>query len=174
MNSKHIETQAIRTQMERSQFLEHSNPLYLTSSYVFEDAEDMRASFADEKERNIYSRYSNPNTSEFIEKICKMEFAERGYAFAAGMSAVFLDPLLSPGSAYLSDSNRMIGDMIKADMQGDDEAYRVMVPVFNRFSQFWLDNFFLHIKGLCGMITIDHNYIQERQVLAENDGMHMW
>ena len=89
MSSKHIETQAIRTQIERSQFLEHSNPLYLTSSYVFEDAEDMRASFADEKERNIYSRYSNPNTLEFVEKICLMEGAERGYAFASGMSAVF-------------------------------------------------------------------------------------
>lgn len=89
MSSKHIETQAIRTQTERSQFLEHSNPLYLTSSYVFEDAEDMRASFADEKERNIYSRYSNPNTSEFVEKVCLMEGAERGYAFASGMSAVF-------------------------------------------------------------------------------------
>jgi O-succinylhomoserine sulfhydrylase len=89
MSSKHIETKAIRTQIERSQFLEHSNPLYLTSSYVFEDAEDMRASFADEKERNIYSRYSNPNTSEFIDKVCQMEGAERGYAFASGMSAVF-------------------------------------------------------------------------------------
>ncbi|RCW93330.1 trans-sulfuration enzyme family protein [Winogradskyella arenosi] len=89
MKSNRIETQAIRTQLERSQFLEHSSPLYLTSSYVFEDAEDMRASFADEKERNIYSRYSNPNTSEFIEKICLMEGAERGYAFASGMSAVF-------------------------------------------------------------------------------------
>ncbi len=89
MGKLNIETEAIRTQIERSQFLEHSNPLYLTSSYVFEDAEDMRASFADEKERNIYSRYSNPNTSEFIEKICKMEGAERGYAFASGMSAVF-------------------------------------------------------------------------------------
>jgi O-succinylhomoserine sulfhydrylase len=89
MSTKHIETEAIRTQIERSQYLEHSNPLYLTSSYIFEDAEDMRASFADEKDRNIYSRYSNPNTSEFIEKICKMEGAERGYAFASGMSAVF-------------------------------------------------------------------------------------
>ena len=89
MSSKHIETQAIRTQMERSQYLEHSSPLYLTSSYVFEDAEDMRASFADEKERNIYSRYSNPNSSEFVEKVCLMEGAERGYAFATGMSAVF-------------------------------------------------------------------------------------
>ncbi|WP_179374807.1 trans-sulfuration enzyme family protein [Winogradskyella wichelsiae] len=89
MSSKHIETEAIRTQIERSQYLEHSSPLYLTSSYVFEDAEDMRASFADEKQRNIYSRYSNPNSSEFVEKVCLMEGAERGYAFASGMSAVF-------------------------------------------------------------------------------------
>ncbi|SDS55353.1 trans-sulfuration enzyme family protein [Winogradskyella sediminis] len=89
MSSKHIETEAIRTQIERSQYLEHSSPMYLTSSYVFEDAEDMRASFADEKQRNIYSRYSNPNSSEFVEKVCKMEGAERGYAFASGMSAVF-------------------------------------------------------------------------------------
>ena len=84
----HFETEAIRTQTERSQYLEHSTPLYLTSSYVFEDAEDMRASFADQKVRNIYSRYSNPNTTEFIDKICKMEGAESGYAFASGMSAV--------------------------------------------------------------------------------------
>ena len=64
-----LETQAIRTQLERTQYLEHSVPLYLTSSFIFEDAEDMRASFAEEKERNIYSRFSNPNTSEFVEKI---------------------------------------------------------------------------------------------------------
>jgi O-succinylhomoserine sulfhydrylase len=89
MNSKHLETKAIRTQIERSRFLEHSSPLYLTSSYIFEDAEDMRASFADEKERNIYSRYSNPNTSELIQKVCEMEGAEHGYAFASGMSAIF-------------------------------------------------------------------------------------
>ncbi len=85
----HVETEAIRTQIERSQFLEHSNPLYLTSSYIFEDAEDMRASFADEKQRNIYSRYTNPNNSEFVDKVCRMEGAENGYAFATGMSAVF-------------------------------------------------------------------------------------
>jgi O-succinylhomoserine sulfhydrylase len=48
-----FETQAIRTQLERTQYLEHSVPLYLTSSFVFEDAEDMRASFAEEKDRNI-------------------------------------------------------------------------------------------------------------------------
>ncbi|NAY92324.1 aminotransferase class I/II-fold pyridoxal phosphate-dependent enzyme [Muricauda sp. JGD-17] len=89
MESKKFETEAIRTQMERSQFLEHSVPLYLTSSFVFEDAEDMRASFAEEKDRNIYSRYANPNSSEFIEKVCKMESAENGFAFASGMAAVY-------------------------------------------------------------------------------------
>lgn len=89
MGKRQFETEAIRTQMERTQFLEHSSPMYLTSSFVFEDAEDMRASFAEEKDRNIYSRYSNPNSSEFIDKVCKMEGAENGFAFASGMAAVF-------------------------------------------------------------------------------------
>ncbi len=86
---KNFETDAIRTQVERTQFLEHSVPLYLTSSFVFEDAEDMRASFAEEKVRNIYSRFSNPNCTEFVEKICQMEGAGDGVAFATGMAAVF-------------------------------------------------------------------------------------
>lgn len=89
MADKNFETDAIRNQLERSAFLEHSSPLYLTSSFLFEDAEDMRASFAEEKEKNIYSRFTNPNTSEFTEKICKMEGAEAGYAFATGMAAIF-------------------------------------------------------------------------------------
>ena len=101
---KKFETEAIRTQLERTDFLEHSTPLYLTSSFVFEDAEDMRASFSEEKERNIYSRFSNPNTSEFVEKICKMEGAESGYAFATGMAAVFstFAALLNSGDHIVS------------------------------------------------------------------------
>ena len=87
--SSHFETQAIRNQMEPSQYLEHSTPLHLTSSFVFEDAEDMRASFAEEKQRNIYSRFSNPNTTEFVQKVTQMEGAEEGVAFASGMGAVF-------------------------------------------------------------------------------------
>ena len=99
-----FETNAIRTQLKRTENLEHSVPLYLTSSFVFEDAEDMRASFAEEKERNIYSRYSNPNSSEFIDKVCQMEGAENGFAFASGMAAVFstLAALLDSGDHVLS------------------------------------------------------------------------
>ena len=98
------QTDIIRTQIERSQFLEHSTPLYLTSSFVFEDAEDMRASFSEEKERNIYSRFTNPNTSEFVEKVCKMEGAEDGFAFATGMAAVFstFAALLNSGDHIVS------------------------------------------------------------------------
>jgi O-succinylhomoserine sulfhydrylase len=99
-----FETQAIRNQLERTQYLEHSVPLYLTSSFVFEDAEDMRASFAEEKDRSIYSRYSNPNTNEFIDKVCQMEGAESGFAFASGMAAVYstLAALLNSGDHIVS------------------------------------------------------------------------
>ncbi|MDQ3292349.1 MAG: O-succinylhomoserine sulfhydrylase [Bacteroidota bacterium] len=83
------ETKVIRTHPKRSEFREHSTPLYLTSSFTFETAEQGRALFADELEGNIYSRFSNPNTSEFIEKMCLLEGAEDGFAFATGMSAVF-------------------------------------------------------------------------------------
>ncbi|AWM13213.1 O-succinylhomoserine sulfhydrylase [Flavobacterium sediminis] len=103
-NKLGLETQIIRTQVERTEFQEHSVPLYLTSSFIFEDAEDMRASFAEEKERNLYSRFSNPNTSEFVEKICIMEGAEDGFAFATGMAAVYgtLATLLNAGDHIVS------------------------------------------------------------------------
>ena len=88
-NSEHFETNAIRKQYERSPSREHSVPLYLTSSFVFEDAEQARALFADEIQGNIYTRYGNPNTTEFIEKMCILEGAEDGFATASGMAAVF-------------------------------------------------------------------------------------
>jgi len=102
--SNHFETQAIRTQTERSQFSEHSTPLYVTSSFVFDDAEDMRASFSEEKEKNLYSRFSNPNTTEFVDKVVTMESAEAGYAFATGMAAIFstFGALLESGDHIVS------------------------------------------------------------------------
>jgi O-succinylhomoserine sulfhydrylase len=101
---ENFETFAIRTQTERTQFDEHSTPLYLTSSFVFQDAEDMRASFAEEKSKNLYSRFSNPNVTEFTDKIVKMEGAEAGYAFATGMAAIYstFAALLSSGDHIVS------------------------------------------------------------------------
>ncbi len=107
MSKYNFETDAIRTQTEKSQFSEHSTPLYLTSGFVFDDAEDMRASFAEEKEKNLYSRFSNPNTTEFVDKVVKMEGAEAGFAFATGMAAVFstFGALLSSGDHIVSCSS---------------------------------------------------------------------
>jgi O-succinylhomoserine sulfhydrylase len=86
---KHPITEAIRIQTERTNEMEHSTPLFLTSSFCFDDAGEMRAAFADETDDNIYSRFSNPNTAEFVQKMMALEGAEAGYATSTGMSAVF-------------------------------------------------------------------------------------
>lgn len=84
------ETLAIRTQTERTGEKEHSTPLFLTSSFVYDSAEDMAAAFADDSlDVNIYSRFSNPSVDEFVKKVCLMEGAEDGIATATGMAAVF-------------------------------------------------------------------------------------
>lgn len=104
--SQHPLTQAIRIQTERTNEMEHSTPLFLTSSFVFDSAEEMRAAFADESSDNIYSRFSNPNVQEFVDKVCALEGAEAGFATSTGMSAVFASfmALLKKGDHILSCS----------------------------------------------------------------------
>jgi len=85
----HPQTQAIRIQTPRTWEMEHSTPMFLTSSFTFETADDMRAAFAEETDDNIYSRYSNPSVDEFVQKMCVLEGAEAGFATASGMAAVF-------------------------------------------------------------------------------------
>ena len=98
------QSKLIRNQAKRSQNREHSVPIYLTSSFIFDDAEQGRAIFADEMEGNIYSRYSNPNTTEFIDKVVELEGAEAGLAFSSGMAGVFasLAGLLKSGDHILA------------------------------------------------------------------------
>ena len=107
MKNKHFETQAIRAQLERTEYNEHSAPLFLTSSFVFDTAEDMRAAFNEESDDYIYSRYVNPNTSEFISKVCLLEGAEAGFATATGMAAIFTTfmALLKSGDHVVSCSS---------------------------------------------------------------------
>lgn len=99
-------TKAIRIQTERTNEMEHSTPLFLTSSFCFDTAEEMRAAFADETEDNIYSRFTNPTVQEFTDKMVALEGAEAGYATATGMSAVFgsFMALLKKGDHLLSCS----------------------------------------------------------------------
>ncbi len=97
-------TQAVRIQAPRTPEKEHSTPLFLTSSFCFDNAEEMRAAFAGENQRNIYSRYSNPTVQEFIDKMCALEEAETGFATSSGMSAIFgcFMTFLSSGDHLLS------------------------------------------------------------------------
>jgi len=97
-------TQAIRIQTERTNEMEHSTPMFLTSSFCFDDAEEMRAAFADETDDNIYSRFSNPSVKEFTDKMVALEGAEAGCATSSGMSAVFASfmALLKKGDHLLA------------------------------------------------------------------------
>ncbi len=98
------ETRLIRDQIERSQFKEHAVPLYMTSSYTFDSAEQMAATFSDEEDGYIYSRYSNPNVTEFGDKVAYLEGAEASWVTSSGMSAIFstFGALLKSGDRILS------------------------------------------------------------------------
>ncbi len=106
MKEQHPQTKVIRTRTERTNEMEHSSPLFLTSSFTFDDAESMRAAFADETDDNIYSRFSNPTVKEFTDRVCALEGAEAAYATASGMSAIFASfmTFLKQGDHLLSCS----------------------------------------------------------------------
>ncbi len=123
MKSENFETIAIRIQTERSNHKEHSSAIYLTSSYKFDDAEEMRALFANEKEGNVYSRYSNPNTSEFIEKMCLLEGAEDGFATATGMASIF-----TTFGAFLKS-----GDHIVSSRSVFGSTHQLLTNVFSKW-----------------------------------------
>jgi O-acetylhomoserine/O-acetylserine sulfhydrylase-like pyridoxal-dependent enzyme len=104
---QHPITKVIRTRTDRTDEMEHSSPLFLTSSFCFDNSEEMRAAFADETDDNIYSRFSNPNVKELVDRVCLLEGAEAGYATASGMSAVFgsFMALMKQGDHLLSCSS---------------------------------------------------------------------
>ena len=101
---QHKQSKLIRARVEQTKNHEHASPLFLTSSFTFDNAEDMRAAFADETDANIYSRFSNPTVKEFVDRLCILENAEAGFATASGMSAVFgsFMALLKKGDHLLS------------------------------------------------------------------------
>lgn len=101
---KEKETKSVRIQTERTQYREHSTPLFLTSSFVFNSAEHARDIFSEEVEGHSYSRFGNPNTDEFIDKLKYLEKMEDGFAFATGMAAVF-----SGMAALLKSGDHILG-----------------------------------------------------------------
>lgn len=102
--SQHQQTKAIRIQTPLTDEMEHSSPLFLTSSFQFDNATDMQEAFSEANDHNIYSRFVNPTVREFIDKMCALENAEDGFATASGMAAIFgsFMTFLSKGDHILS------------------------------------------------------------------------
>ena len=123
MSELRPETIAVRTQAAPSPHGEHSVPMYLTSSFTFDDAEEMRATFAEEIDRNVYSRFTNPNVAELADKLRLLEGGEAGHAVASGMSAVF-----ATFAALLS-----AGDHIVACRSVFGSTHTVLTKILPRF-----------------------------------------
>jgi O-succinylhomoserine sulfhydrylase len=87
-NTYQPETLAVHAGTVRSQFGEHSEALFLTSSFVFDNAAQAAARFIGEQPGNIYSRFTNPTVTMFEERLAAMEGAEQCVATASGMSAI--------------------------------------------------------------------------------------
>jgi O-succinylhomoserine sulfhydrylase len=124
MEERNFETDAIRAQSQRSENKEHSVPIYLTSSFVFDDAEHARALFADEVQGNIYTRYSNPNNNELVEKLCLLEGTEDGIATASGMAAMYVSM-----AAFLK-----AGDHVLASRSVFGSTHQILNTIFPRFN----------------------------------------
>jgi O-succinylhomoserine sulfhydrylase len=84
----HLDTLAVRAGISRTAEGEHSEPIFLTSSYVFENAAEAAARFSGEAAGNVYSRYTNPTVRTFEQRIAALEGAEAAVATASGMAAI--------------------------------------------------------------------------------------
>jgi O-succinylhomoserine sulfhydrylase len=87
-NDYSVETQAIRAGQQRTHEGEHSMPIFMTSSYVFDSAEAASLRFTGQEPGNIYSRFTNPTVDTFQKRLAVMEQGERCLAFASGMAAI--------------------------------------------------------------------------------------
>ncbi len=121
---ENFETNAVRIQTPKTAQNEHSTPLFMTSSFLFDDAEHARAIFAEEVQGNMYSRFSNPNTTELIEKLAEMEKTEDGVPFASGMAAVFNSMFALVKS----------GDHILASRSIFGSTHSIFTQIFPRFN----------------------------------------
>lgn len=116
-------TKLIRTPIPQTAFREHSVPLFLTSSFTFHSAEQMQEVFAKREDGQIYSRYSNPNLDEFIEKMCLLEGTEAGFATASGMAAIFISMM----------SFLRTGDHVLASCALFGSTHQILNNLFPRF-----------------------------------------
>jgi O-succinylhomoserine sulfhydrylase len=103
LDGAHLDTLAVRAGIARTAEGEHSEPIFLTSSYVFADAAEAAARFSGEDEGNVYSRYTNPTVRSFEQRIAALEGAEAAVGTASGMAAI-----LSTAMALLTSGDHVV------------------------------------------------------------------
>ena len=147
-----FETSAIREQTSRTQYREHSTPLFPTSSFVFPDPQTMAETFAGGPNGIIYSRYNNPNVDEFVRKVCVLEGAEDGFATASGMSAVFAGM-----AAFVS-----AGDHILASRAVFGSTHQILTQILSKWGVGYTyvdptdpDSWEAHIRPTTKMIVLE-------------------
>lgn len=110
MKENKFETKAIREGYKTSQEQEHSAAIFLTSSFIFDSAEQAAQRFAKEEQGNVYSRFTNPTVETFQDKLASLEGAESCLATASGMSAIFATIMaLSKAGDHIVASRGMFG-----------------------------------------------------------------
>jgi O-succinylhomoserine sulfhydrylase len=110
----HSDTLAVRAGIERSQFNEHSEALYLTSSFVFDNAAQAAARFSGEEPGNVYARFSNPTVTAFQTRLAALEGAEACVATASGMSAILSMVMgLMKGGEHIVASHSIFGATVQ-------------------------------------------------------------
>ena len=109
-----IETLAVRAGIHRSQFNEHSEAMYLTSSFVFDNAAQAAARFANQEPGNVYSRFTNPTVTAFQERLAALEGAEACVATSSGMSAILSTVMgLMSGDEHIVASRSIFGATVQ-------------------------------------------------------------
>jgi O-succinylhomoserine sulfhydrylase len=109
-----FDTQAVRAGIHRSQFNEHSEALYLTSSFVFQSAAQAAARFANEEPGYVYSRFSNPTVTAFQERLAALEAGESCVATASGMAAILACVMgLLKGGDHIVSSSSIFGATVQ-------------------------------------------------------------
>ncbi len=108
-----IKTKAIRSGHTASAELEHSEPIFATSSFTFSSAKDAAECFSGERDGNIYSRFSNPTVESFQNRLAAMENGESCVATASGMSAIATTFLALVGKGdHIVSCNNLFGTTI--------------------------------------------------------------
>ena len=120
---RNLETLAVRAGQERTNEMEHSDPIFATSSFVFEDSAQAAARFSESEPGNIYSRFTNPTVRAFEKRLAAMESASYSIATSSGMSAILL-----LGLALLKR-----GDHVVCARQVFGATISLFTKIFSRF-----------------------------------------